>query len=324
MRDVRTSLRYRAVRAWAEGEGMRAAARTLGVSPPTVTRAVARYKAEGEAGLIDRREDNGPTKVDDRYLDALRGVLDHTAKEHGWPRPTWTRELLAITLARLTGTLVSPPTMSRALRRVGARRGRPRPVVRCPWSESYRRRRIREIERLIETLPVDEVLVHEDEVDIHLNPKLGLDWMPRGKQREVVTPGKNKKAYLAGALDVRTQRLLVVQGERKHSGLFLDLLERLLRIYPTARVIHVVLDNYGIHKSQRVRRWLADRGRRLHLHFLPPYSPNDNPIERVWQDLHSNVTRNHSRRVLWVLMRDAHLWIRRRNAALASATRRAA
>ncbi len=324
MRDARTRLRYLSVHAWAQGQGPCEAARTLGLSPPTVTRAVRRYEAEGVAGLIDRREDNGPIKVDDRYLDALRRVLEDRANDPGWTRPTWTRELLAITLARLTGAFVSPATMSRALRRIGARRGRPRPVVRCPWAEAYRRRRIREIDRLIERLPGGEALVHEDEVDVHLNPKIGWDWMPRGLQREVVTPGKNQKAYLAGALDARTKRLIVVEGRRKHSGLFLALLERLLRTYPTARAIHVVLDNYGIHKSRRVRRWLADRGRRIRLHFLPPYSPNDNPIERVWQDLHSNVTRNHSRRVLWALMRDAHAWIRRRNAALTAQARRAA
>jgi len=46
---------------------------------------------------------------------------------------------------------------------------------------------------------VRRVAVYEDEVDIHLNPKIGLDWMGLGQQKEVVTPGKNVKRYLAGA-----------------------------------------------------------------------------------------------------------------------------
>jgi hypothetical protein len=37
------------------------------------------------------------------------------------------------------------------------------------------------------------VAVYEDEVDIHLNPKIGPDWMTRGQQKEVMTPGKNEK-----------------------------------------------------------------------------------------------------------------------------------
>jgi transposase len=85
----------------------------------------------------------------------------------------------------------------------------------------------------------------------------------------------------------------------------------------------VVLDNYGIHKGGQTRAWLRDRGTRVRLHFLPPYSPNDNPIERVWQDLHAHVTRNHTRRALAWLLHDVHRWLRRRNATAAAALRRA-
>ena len=46
--------------------------------------------------------------------------------------------------------------------------------------------------------------VYEDEVDIHLDPKIGTDWMVFGPQMEVLTPGKNVKRYLANAIDSRT------------------------------------------------------------------------------------------------------------------------
>jgi transposase len=214
--------------------------------------------------------------------------------------------------------------MSRALRTIGARRGRPRPVVICPLSARQRRRRLAAIRSLESGLGRDEELFYEDEVDIHLNPKIGLDWMPRGVQREAVTPGRNRKAYLAGALDVRRGRLIAVEGPRKTASLFLDLLEDLLWRYPKARVLHLVLDNYGIHHSRQVAAWLRDRGQRVRLHFLPPYSPNDNPIERVWQDLHAGVTRNHTRKALPWLLRDVRRWIAHRNAAEAVAARQRA
>jgi hypothetical protein len=57
-------------------------------------------------------------------------------------------------------------------------------------------------------LPDDETAVFEDEVDVHLNPKIGSMWMRRGQQAEVVTPGSNVKRYLAGSLHWRTGRLL--------------------------------------------------------------------------------------------------------------------
>jgi hypothetical protein len=52
------------------------------------------------------------------------------------------------------------------------------------------------------------------------------------------------------------------------------------------------LDNYGIHKSRQTMA-ASRRLPRIRLHFLPPYSPDENRIERLWQDLHAAVTRNH-------------------------------
>jgi len=58
--------------------------------------------------------------------------------------------------------------------------------------------------------------------------------------------------------------------------------------YPWANRIHVILDNYGIHSTKEVEKTSGTKaGRRFKLHFLPPYCPDDNRIERVWEDLHA-------------------------------------
>jgi transposase len=204
-------------------------------------------------------------------------------------------------------------TMSRALALVKARRGRPRPTVGCPWAKAAKTRRLNAIRNMLSALPCRHVAVYEDEVDIHLNPKIGLDWMGRGQQKEVRTPGQNVKRYLAGALDARTGQLHWVEGLRKTSALFLALLDRLLQVYAQAPVIHVILDNYRIHDSRIVQAALRWWGGRIRLHFLPPYCPNDNRIERVWQDVHANVTRNHTCRTMTALMREVRYYLRKRN-----------
>ena len=100
---------------------------------------------------------------------------------------------------------------------------------------------------------------------------------------------------------------------KKTSVLFLDLLKELLRRNPKARVIHVILDNYRIHDSRAVRADLAAWGGRIKLHFLPPYSPNENRIERIWKDLHDNVTRNHRCRTLTQLVEQVTAYLNQRN-----------
>lgn len=286
----------------------------LHVGRSTVYDVAKRFRECGEAGLIDRREENGERKLDEAFLAKLYEVVAGHPQDYGWRRPTWTRELLAETMAWETGVRIHAATMSTALRKISARQGRPKPTVGCPWSKRAKNKRLRELRDLVENLPDDEVAVYEDEVDIHLNPKIGPDWMVKGQQKEVLTPGKNVKRYLAGAVDSRTGELIWAEGEKKNTLLFINLLWELVQHYQDAKVIHVILDNYSIHSTQQVEVSLATaKGRRIKLHFLPPYCPDHNRIERLWRDLHSNVTRNHRCNTLPQLMIEVRYWLRKRN-----------
>lgn len=307
-------IRYLIVLNLMRGLGAYATAALLQVHNTTVYRVAKRFRERGEVSLWDRREGNGEVKLSEEYLGILQEIVRSTPLDHCWRRPTWTREMLVETMVRKTGVRIHVDTMSRALALIQARRGRPRPRVACPWHPAVKTRRLNRIQTLLVTLPKREAAVYEDEVDIHLNPKIGLDWMLRGQQKEVMTPGKNQKRYLAGALDVRTGLLNWTEGERKTSDLFLSLLDLLLAVYAQAKVIHVILDNYRIHSSQIVAVALSGYASRIRLHFLPPYCPDHNKIERVWQDLHAAVTRNHQRHTMPALMQDVKCYLNKRNA----------
>jgi len=286
----------------------------LQVHRSTVYRVAERFREHGLAGIQDGRAQNGTRKLTDKYLVRLQDVVSASPEDHGWRRPTWTRELLVATLFAKTRIRIHVATMSVALKRIGARRGRPKPTVHCPWLEGRKQRCLRTIRRLVESLPSNEVVVYADEVDIHLNPKIGWDWMVRGQQKQVLTPGKNVKRYLAGALDTRTHKLIWVEGEHKNGDLFIRLLRKLASHYRQAKKIHVILDNYIIHSTSRVQLHLAAlEGQRIQMHFLPPYCPDDNRIERVWEDLHTNVTRNHRCSTIEQLMENVRQYLIKRN-----------
>jgi len=281
-----------------------------------VYRVAERFVEEGPPGLADRREDNGVSKVTEEYEWWLLIAVAKSPRDFGYRRPTWTQELLSIVLKKETGIKISCTTICRLLKRHKVRLGRPKPIVGCPWKKARRTRRLRHINRLIGNLPAGHVAVYVDEVDIHLNPKIGADWMLEGVQKTVLTPGKNEKRYLAGALNATTGRLTWVEGERKTSDLFILLLWQLLKDYPQASCIHIVLDNFKIHDSHRTRIALAALGSRVKLHFLPPYCPDHNRIERVWKDLHDNVTRNHTCRTMIELMKEVYAYLQLRRRAL--------
>lgn len=308
----------------AKGRSSRVIAEALGCSRSWVSRVIQRFDEQGEAGLIDRREDNGTEKLDEWYLGQLYEVVEKRPTDFGFLRPTWNRELLVTVMKRLTGVKIHVGTMSRALKQIEARRGRPRPVVGCPWSKGAKQRRLRRIRGVLAELPPNEVAVYEDEVDIHLNPKIGLDWMNRGQKKAVLTPGQNEKRYLAGAMDARTGEVTSVEAEKKDSMLFIMLLHELRKTYPEAKKIHVILDNCRVHSSDITNAVLDYLGGHIELHFLPPYCPQENWIERLWQDLHAGVTRNHMCKTMGELMRNVRRFLRKRNNQMASMTRKQA
>ena len=296
----------------AAGKGTTQIATAVHYHPSAVRKVLHRFGAEGEAGLRDHRKANGYPKVDDALREMLVTLVRGTPEDYGWARPTWTQELLARQLAHETRVRVSASTVARTLADLGARWGMARPTVACPWAPAAKGRRVRAIERLLATLAPGEEAFYEDEVDIHLNPRIGRDWMVPGEQKTVLTPGQNAKHYLAGALHTRTGEVFWVGNGRKNSHLFLQLLRRLGATFPHAPKLHVILDNYGIHSSRLVRYALAEEFHgRVVLHFLPPYSPQLNRIERLWRELHANVTRNHRCRTLPELLRRVAAFLRR-------------
>jgi transposase len=203
-RQALVRIRYLIIVNNGSGRSAREIAKVWKVHNTTVYRVVKNFRERGEAALWDGREDNGQEKLCPDYLGVLDRVVRSRPQEHGWRRPTWTRETLVATLARKTGVRIHVGTMSRALALIRARRANPRPRVKCPWFPAVKTRRIHALRQLLATLPRREVAVYEDEVDIHLNPKIGLDGMGHGQQKEARTPGQNEKRYLAGAQDVRT------------------------------------------------------------------------------------------------------------------------
>lgn len=82
-----------------------------------------------------------------------------------------------------------------------------------------------------------------------------------------------------------------MQDESFDAQTFLRFLENILKEYPTGKII-LVLDNARIHHAKLIQPFLEEHKERLELPFLPPYSPNLNPIEGLWKWLKTSVVYN--------------------------------
>ena len=234
---------------------------------------------------------------------SLLALLKAAPAAYGWCRTRWSCATLAAQLKINRGLDVSADTTRRWLHQLGWVWKRAKLVAKD--DDPQRVEKLARIRWLFEHLGPKQLLLFADELDIHLLAKVGYQWMEKGTQQEVLTPGSNEKNYLAGALDIVSGKLLHCVWFRKINGLFIDLLKVIDETYSTAQYtkIFVVVDNYKIHKAKAVAQWLLKHPR-MELVFLPTYCPRANPIERAFGDVHDKCTRNHKRKRLRDLVGD--------------------
>ena len=226
---------------------------------------------------------------------SLLALLKAAPRASGWCRTRWSCATLAVTLHTKRGITVAAETVRRWLHEVGWVWKRAKLVAKD--HDPHRVERFARIRWVFEPLQTWERLVCADELDIHLLPKVGSAWMPKGTQVEVMTPGQHAKHSLAGALDVAPGRLLHCLGARKTHALFRALLRVLATTYPPIQYqrLSVGVDHDNIHQAKAVEQWLESHPR-LTLLFVPTYCPRANPIERAFGDVHDKCTRNHMRK----------------------------
>jgi hypothetical protein len=234
---------------------------------------------------------------------SLLALLKAPPRAYDWCRPRWSCTTRALTRQATRRITVSAETMRRWLHAIGWVWKRAKLVAKD--DDPQRVTRLARIRFVFEPLKLYAAMVFADELDIHLWPKVGCAWMPKGPHVEVMTPGQNEKHPLAGALDPTTGTLHDCLGARNINALFRDRLSVLEECYPAERYtrLYVVVDNYKIPKAKAVEQWLAAHPR-VTLLFLPTDCPRTNPIERAFGDVHDGCTRNHQRKRLPPLVAD--------------------
>ncbi len=121
-RDAGTRTRYLIILKLDAGRDPMVIADYLGIHRDTVYRVAQRFRQRGVLGLLDGRRHNGPHKLSRDYLTTLDRLVRDSPHNHGHRRPTWTRELLLLTLRPLGFPKVHVATLSRALAQIRARR----------------------------------------------------------------------------------------------------------------------------------------------------------------------------------------------------------
>jgi transposase len=120
---------------------------------------------------------------------SLLALVKAPPRAYGWCRTRWSCATLALTLQTKRGMTVSAETLRRWLHELGWVWKRAKLVARD--DDPQRIDRLARIRYVFEPLKTWEIMVLADELDMHLLPKVGCAWMPKGTPLEVMTPAQN-------------------------------------------------------------------------------------------------------------------------------------
>jgi len=191
---------------------------------------------------------------------SLLALLKAPPRASGWCRTRWSCATLALTLQANRALTVSAETVRRWLHEIGWVWKRAKLVAKD--DDPQRVDRLARIRWVFEQLQPYEAMVFADELHIHLLPKVGSAWMPKGSQLEVMTPGQHQKHHLGGALDLATGMLLHCVGLRKTNAFIMVPTSTCVIIEVSSRPLVGLkwLVDAGIIEDDMGADWLSPRG----------------------------------------------------------------
>ncbi len=287
-RKALEGIRIRAVQRVESGESPEAVIKALGFSRTLIYEWLAKYKEGGIDALRSQKAPGKTPKLNGQQIKKVyRLVVGVDPRQLKFEFALWTRAMVRKLIKQEFNVKMSEVSVGRLLKKLGLSPQRPtrRAIQRDELSvykwmaEDYQAIRKLAKERNAEIYFGDESSVRSD---YHS----GTTWAPKGKTPVVKTTAARYKVNLISAISARGALRFMATEDRVTAGVFIEFLKRL--IHKSSRPIFLVVDNHAVHRSREVREFVKSTDGRLKLFFLPPYSPELNPDEHVW-----NYLKNH-------------------------------
>jgi transposase len=150
---------------------------------------------------------------------------------------------------------------------------------------------IEKYDEIREKTPENEPILFTDGVHPTMETKISRGWVYKGIDKLIPTTASRTRMNIMGAIELKTMNVVSQEYKTINGESITSFLSKIKKAYPNAPKIHIILDQAGYHRSQEVQEYVKNSS--IELHFLPPYSPNLNPIERLWKVMNEKVRNNY-------------------------------
>ncbi len=264
-----------------EGHSIRRISRDLKTAYSTIRDWLLRMRDRGLKGGFNARPKGRRAKLPLQIIRTVRRWLKRNPKKCGFETGSWQMDMVTEMIRKEFGVTVRARTLRRWLRRIGFSWRKDRYVPYRSVSKERQEEFKREVgERAAQRRADGMTVFAEDEAAVQRSQNPAYGWRPTGGREQVRASFSRESVRIFGAMSQDELRIKIV--ESTNSETFREFLEEIRRDRPR---LFMVLDNASYHKSKAVREYVESAGGDVELEFLPPYTPQLNPVETVWRDL---------------------------------------
>lgn len=283
-----TEWRTRAVGSVQTGQSPEVVAKALGISRGAMYGWLARYRNGGWGALDAAKRGGRPPKLDGKAMQWIfRTVTLKNPMQMKFTFALWTARMVGQMIQKRFGITLSKASVCRLLAQLGLTPQRPVWRAYQQKPEEVRRWLDREYPKIRQMARrMKAQIFFGDEAGVRSDHHAGTTWAVKGCTPIVSSTGARFGMNIVSAVSAQGEfRFMVVQG-RVNAGQFLAFIKRLL--VGAKGMVFLIVDGHPAHKARLVTRFAETVKDRFRLFFLPPYSPELNPDERVWNDLKNN------------------------------------
>lgn len=282
------AIRTRAVQRVQAGESPEVVIAALGFSRSCIYSWLAMYRAGGWSALQARALSGRPKLISGQQMQWIYTTVVGTSPlQHRFEFALWTRAMIQTLLQKQFGLRLSLSSVGRLLAQLGLTCQRPlfRAYEQNPTLvQQWRERDYPVIQALAKREGAE--IFFGDEAGIRSDYHSGTTWGVRGQTPVVAATGQRFGINMISAISARgLLRFMVVKG-KVNGPKYIEFLQRLIHNAP--RPVFLIVDGHPVHKARTVKDFVASTEGRLRLFYLPPYAPELNPDEQVW-----NHVKNH-------------------------------
>ena len=264
-----------------KGHSIRRIARDLKTAYSTIRDWLLRMRDRGLKGRFNARPKGRRAKLPLQIIRTVRRWLKRSPKKCGFETGSWQMDMVIEMIRKEFGVTARARTLRRWLRRIGFSWRKDRYVPYRSVSKERQEEFKREVgERAAQRRADGMAVFAEDEAAVQRSQNPAYGWRPTGGREQVRASFSRESVRIFGAMSQDELRIKIV--ESTNSKTFREFLEDIRRDRPR---LFMVLDSASYHKSKAVREYVESTGGDVELEFLPPYTPQLNPVETVWRDL---------------------------------------